>query len=989
MNSPLNQIFKSLNSLQEELNEQNKVNVKQKNLEKINKFLLERKGVLSEDFKSQEQNYINQGYDSQIVKTYIDGFRKIKDKNYRQIDSESLNNALKNVRDRRNIDSYKRFEELEAFVDYVKGQVDLEGTSLGKDIEIDAKPIYEDNTFQIYYADSPRACIKYKGNVPYSWCVSRSDSGNMYYTYRYKQIEPTFYFVKVKDRTKKELGFFSMVGNVFNGQFKDTYHFFVVQVIKGAKIGDTTTKQYVVTSAMNDGDMQMSWNDIVSIEPRIANLQDIFKSVPLQPDERQFYNKFKYGTDDETFCKLDYTSKKRYLEIYVLPPHNLLTTDQFNCLPEDLMNLYIGFGVGLFPNQLESIKNNKNLLKRYQQITEKKFEQYLKDTNQNISFNYTEYLILPDNKKDQLLASINNNNVEHFIWTFKEKGLSDINNKIIKTNTVIKGNKIVFFIEASEDKFETSKLILTNKNLISTISNNSLNSILNVLSKNDYSQLTNFVFELISNDNFINHFFKNLDKKTLGDLIYLTPQERFLDILFKNKAFLNKLQNFNTIELVGDKLAYIFLRTNYKYEFYTKIYNNSSKETIAGFNTGLMWLLDEKTEKINSFKNLDKVLQLVIKNKNNYYRPASYKLLFQYSNMNENEIIENLLLNNNFIKDITEVNSNGKHINMFLSEIKNYDKLIDDIFINKEFLERATPSTIGTLIGYSGNYSKIIKKIIDNENLLKLNKRYDKIEFINHIINAVNQKNPKLNDAVLEMFLSNKKTSQEIFELLNDTSKTDFNYRYVLSLISNSKEPMKILNILGDFGRKFLNFITTVADNKDMMKEVYTNILSKAAYPEEIIKIMGNNFNDYFESTFLKYRIRASTEIEKLLQYAKNKISLINLLLSNKSLVDSINKSSILNDIKAFFFSAEDLGADIVKNLLLKYGISKKLINSAIEHYNINTQKLDEQNSPLNEIFNSLNSLQEELTEQRKITIKESNLMKVQNFIKMKRNNQK
>jgi hypothetical protein len=812
----------------------------------------------------------------------------------------------------------------------------------------------------------------------------------MYYTYRYKQIEPTFYFVKVKDRTKKELGFFNMVGNVFNGQFKDTYHFFVVQVIKGAKIGDTTTKQYVVTSAMNDGDMQMSWNDIVSIEPRIANLQDIFKSVPLQPDERQFYNKFKYGTDDETFCKLDYTSKKRYLEVYVLPPHNLLTADQFNCLPEDLMNLYIGFGVGLFPNQLESIKNNKNLLKRYQQITEKKLEQYLKDTNQDISFNYTEYLILPDNKKDQLLANINSNNVEHFIWTFKEKGLSDITNKIIKTNTVIKGKSIEYFIEASEDKFETSKLILTNKNLITTINNNSLNKILNILSKNDYSQLTNFVFELISNEIFINHFFKNLDKKTLGDLIYLTPQERFLDILFKNKAFLNKLKNYNTLEQVGDKLGYIFLKTNYKYEFYTKVFNNSNIETIAGFNTALMWLLDEKTEKINFFTNLDKVLQLIIKNNYSQYRPVSYKLLFQYSNMDESEITKNLLLNNNFIKDITDINSD-KHINMFLSEIKNYDKLIDDLFSNKEFLERVNPSKIGTLIAYSNNFN-LVKKIFDNQTLFnQLTKRYTEIEFILHIIEAVNNKNPKLNDAILEMFLSNKKFLQPLLSYLNSSSRRVFNWSSISRLISNSKEPIKILNMLGDIGKDFLYFVRNVAVEEGISKEVYTGMLSQAAYPEEIIKIIGDNFNDYFESTFLKYNWNTHINIEKLLQYAKNKISLINLLLSNKSLVDSINKSSILNDINAFFFGAENLGAeyaDTVKNLLVKYGIPKKRINSAIEHYNIKTQKLDEQNSPLNEIFNSLTSLQEELTEQRKLTIKETNLMKVQNFIKKRKNNQ-
>ncbi len=45
-------------------------------------------------------------------------------------------------------------------------------------------------------------------------------------------------------------------------------------------------------------------------------------------------------------------------------------------------------------------------------------------------------------------------------------------------------------------------------------------------------------------------------------------------------------------------------------------------------------------------------------------------------------------------------------------------------------------------------------------------------------------------------------------------------------------------------------------------------------------------------------------------------------------------------------------------------------------------------NSAINEIFKSLTSLQEELNKQRKLTIKETNLMKVQNFIKNRKNNQ-
>ena len=107
MKSPLDEIFKSLGSLKEELNEQNKVTVKKRNLEKVKRFLLERKGFLDEDFKSQEQNYINQGNDPQIVKSYIEKFRKIKDKNYKQLNDQI--GGIENVKDRKNIEMHGYF----------------------------------------------------------------------------------------------------------------------------------------------------------------------------------------------------------------------------------------------------------------------------------------------------------------------------------------------------------------------------------------------------------------------------------------------------------------------------------------------------------------------------------------------------------------------------------------------------------------------------------------------------------------------------------------------------------------------------------------------------------------------------------------------------------------------------------------------------------------------------------------------------------------
>jgi hypothetical protein len=61
MKSPLEEIFNSFNNLKKELNEQNKENVKKKNLEKVNNFI--KKKILNENETKQKnlekvQNFI-------------------------------------------------------------------------------------------------------------------------------------------------------------------------------------------------------------------------------------------------------------------------------------------------------------------------------------------------------------------------------------------------------------------------------------------------------------------------------------------------------------------------------------------------------------------------------------------------------------------------------------------------------------------------------------------------------------------------------------------------------------------------------------------------------------------------------------------------------------------------------------------------------------------------------------------------------------------
>ena len=374
------------------------------------------KELLNEDFKSQTQKFISQGYEPEIVRSYIEKFKYIRDGKYR----EAINPDLKinvPVEKRFDIDAYPTFNSLETLVDYVSGQRPVKTTmSKQNDIEVTGEAVYNKGGIEVYYADNPRACIKYKGSMPYSWCVARSDSSNMFYTYRFKPYEPAFYFVKDVDATQKELADIAKRGSV-SGGFANKYHFFVIQVPKNLNPEDNETPQYIVTSANNDGDTQMSWNQIVKINPKLAAIKEVLKPKPFTPEERTKHERFKKGLNDNDFKKLSYEDKKSYLDIYptIAKP---ITTNQFLSLPEDLKNLYVSFGIGLNDEQFADIKNNPKLIKRYTQISDRKLDAYLKADNysrRGLKIKYTELIVLPDNRITEYLNSLNKKQIGNFI----------------------------------------------------------------------------------------------------------------------------------------------------------------------------------------------------------------------------------------------------------------------------------------------------------------------------------------------------------------------------------------------------------------------------------------------------------------------------------------------------------------------------------------------------------------------------------------------
>jgi hypothetical protein len=80
---------------------------------------------------------------------------------------------------------------------------------------------------------------------------------------------------------------------------------------------------------------------------------------------------------------------------------NPITYDIFNALPYELKNKYIGMNIGLTDAQYNSIQSEKNLLKRYAQMAEKKFEMWLKNVHVAGDFPYQDFQ-LKDSEIDVL-----------------------------------------------------------------------------------------------------------------------------------------------------------------------------------------------------------------------------------------------------------------------------------------------------------------------------------------------------------------------------------------------------------------------------------------------------------------------------------------------------------------------------------------------------------------------------------------------------------
>lgn len=180
--------------------------------------------------------------------------------------------------------------------------------------------IYNQNGITIWDADTKEKCIKY-GKYGNNYCVARPDSSNMFDSYRY-QKKLTFYFIM--DKTKKA---------------HDPFSFFSIAVPDGITPNDKNKDQYYVTDKNNNINTLESWNFIIRNNNNIKDLQDLFKSKPLTPQEYERYNKFKSTIHDDAYKPLSYDDKLFYIQM-----GHRLSKVKFFASNSKLQDIYIQTG---------------------------------------------------------------------------------------------------------------------------------------------------------------------------------------------------------------------------------------------------------------------------------------------------------------------------------------------------------------------------------------------------------------------------------------------------------------------------------------------------------------------------------------------------------------------------------------------------------------------------------------------------------------------
>ena len=162
----------------------------------------------------------------------------------------------------------------------------------------------------------------------YHWCIAANPDGasNLWDNYRFgkygSDTSKSPYFVYDEDKP-----------------FSDKWHFMVIQVGQKAPQG---RGKYFVTSALNDGDRLMDWNEVIQLQPKLQGLENLFQFIPYTQEEE-----LKIATADARAD--DFKNFKNYdaKRAYIMSGKKIYAEDYLK-LDKILQHLYINVRV---PNQ--------------------------------------------------------------------------------------------------------------------------------------------------------------------------------------------------------------------------------------------------------------------------------------------------------------------------------------------------------------------------------------------------------------------------------------------------------------------------------------------------------------------------------------------------------------------------------------------------------------------------------------------------------------
>lgn len=229
----------------------------------------------------------------------------------------------------KDINQFKTFTEWEHEIDALGQNYKTKSDSKGEKTseEVKQEKIYEDNNFEIYLAtDIKKACDyghKLGGN--YSFCISRTGSGNLFSSYRLR-AESAFYFIKSKNRSS----------DVVNGSYEDPSHMIVLDVQGNNNLQWT----WADNGSQGHGTENVTWEKVLTELPelKVPYNKGIFKPIPLSAEEEDKLRKFQ-NMNNETFKTLPYELKEEYVKSTLR-----ITDDMFGQLDKDLRNEFIGQG---------------------------------------------------------------------------------------------------------------------------------------------------------------------------------------------------------------------------------------------------------------------------------------------------------------------------------------------------------------------------------------------------------------------------------------------------------------------------------------------------------------------------------------------------------------------------------------------------------------------------------------------------------------------